>query len=112
MTGPARRGQRVALVEDRPTEAQAVALYVCGARPLDFGEMVLTEGVEVPGAADWPRVQAWVDARRIRMLRVGEEYTTFEDFRAAWEQEHLPVEEPGAPEQTGDTPAEGTSTEE
>lgn len=107
MTGPARKGVRTTIVER--TEAQITATYVCGARPLDFGELVLTEGVEVPGASDWPRVQAWVDARRIRPLRVGEEYTTFEDFKAAWVQEHLPEVEP---EETEETPAEGTKTEE
>lgn len=81
--GTATRGKRVDLVPATKAEAQVTAIYVCGARPLDFGDLTLTEGVEVPGAADWHRLEAWVSARRVRQLRVDEEYTPFEDFKAA-----------------------------
>jgi hypothetical protein len=101
-------GKRVDLIEPRRAEAMMSAVYVCGARPLDFGVYVLTEGVEVPGAADWPRIEAWVNARRVRQLRADEEYTAFEDFKALWELEH-PEPEP-EPEQTEAT--EDSSSEE
>jgi hypothetical protein len=103
VSGPARKGQRVALATR--SEAAMTATYVCGARPLDFGELVLTEGVEVPGAGDWPRIEAWVSARRVRPLRVDEQYTRFEDFKADWDLEHPAVEET-------EQAAEGTEREE
>lgn len=93
------------LVETRKAEATLTATYVCGARPLDFGELTLVEGVEVPGAADWPRIEAWVSARRVRQLRVDEDYTPYEEFKAAWEADH-PAED------TEEAPAEGTASEE
>lgn len=81
--GPARSGRRnVALLEPAAPAEPEVAeevLYVCGARPLPFGEFMLTEGVEVPGAADWPRLDAWVNARRVRKVSANDPYTLFAD---------------------------------
>lgn len=55
-------------------------VYVCGARPLKFREHTLTEGVEVPGAADWTRIEAWVNARAIRKIPADQPYTSYEEF--------------------------------
>lgn len=78
--GTARRGQRVALPTEPPTSVGKVAAYVCGARPLKFGHRTLTEGVEVPGAAGWLRVEAWVSSRSIRPVLPGETFVTYEEF--------------------------------
>jgi len=79
--GPAKRGKRVALADPSPREAaRQVVAYVCGAKPLDYGEHTLTQGVEVPGAAGWTRLEAWVGARRVRPVYEGEEFITFEEF--------------------------------
>ncbi|HEY5787501.1 MAG TPA: hypothetical protein VIT65_22275 [Microlunatus sp.] len=64
-------------------------VYISCGRPLKVGEYELPPGIEVPGAADWPRVEAWVNARRIRQVRVGEDYTPFETFKAGVDAERL-----------------------
>lgn len=68
----------------RPTN-----VYVCGNKPLRVGELTLTAGVEVPGAAHWLRKDAWVSARVIREVREGEDYTTFEDFAGQTHEDYL-----------------------
>ena len=82
---PTTRGKRVPLVA---APAAGVAdkaddVYVCGSKPLDFGELTLTAGVEVPGAASWTRIDAWVGARRVRKINPGEKHITFAEFTAA-----------------------------
>ena len=48
----------------KPVEP-AGKVYLCGAKPLRMGAMILEPGDPVPGAAGWPRVDAWVRARRL-----------------------------------------------
>ena len=76
------RGKRVHLEPLRERDL-APATYVCGHKPLDFGEHVLTAGVEVPGAAGWTRIDAWTGARRIRKIAPGEKFISFAEFTAA-----------------------------
>lgn len=65
----------------RQTRIEVAGLvYVCGAKPLKFGHYELTEGVEVPGAAEWPRLEAWVNSRRIRAIGPGVEFIPFDEF--------------------------------
>ena len=78
---PTTRGKRVPLVV-RGAKNQADGTYVCGSKPLDFGEHTLTAGVEVPGAASWTRLDAWTGARRIRKVAAGAKYITFAEFTA------------------------------
>ena len=78
---PTTRGRRVPLVAGVPKEA-APGVYVCGSKPLDYGDHVLTKGVEVPGAASWTRLDAWTGARRIRKIEAGEKYISFAEFTA------------------------------
>ena len=82
---PTTRGKRVVLTPAR-AEADKAATYVCTAKPLLFGEFTLTEGVEVPGASSWTRVEAWVSARRIRKLEHGEKFISFQEFTAPAEE--------------------------
>jgi hypothetical protein len=85
-TGPARSGRRntALLVQESPAEEVAAGppLYVTCARPLRVGAYILPEGVEVPGAGAWLRVEAWVNARCVRKLAAGEPYIPFEVFEA------------------------------
>ena len=39
--------------------------YVVGKKPLNFRGDVLQPGAEIPGAGDWPRIEAWVNARQV-----------------------------------------------
>lgn len=66
-------------------------VYVVANRPLKVGEYTVPAGVEIPGAASWPRVEAWVGARAIRQLGSGEKYITFADFTAAEDAEKARV---------------------
>jgi len=95
MAGPgtARRGQRVALPAEPPAQAGKVTAYVCGPRGLKFGHHTLTEGVEVPGAADWLRVEAWVSSRAIRPVLEGEEFITYEAFTGMTYEDELAAAE-------------------
>ena len=70
------------LVVGAPVKDKSAGIYVCGSKPLDFGEHTLTAGVEVPGAASWTRLDAWTGARRIRKINSGEKYVTFAEFTA------------------------------
>lgn len=92
---PPRGRRNPALLEPVRTRAEQgfTPIYVANGRDLKFGEYELPAGVEVPGAIDWPRVEAWVNARRIRQLRVDEPYTTFEDFKAKVDAERLAAAE-------------------
>lgn len=45
-------------------------------------------GVEIPGAATWHRVDAWVEARRIRLAAPGEDFTPYDE----WVKPHLEAE--------------------
>jgi hypothetical protein len=82
--GPATVGRRVPLaLEPSMPAARRVAGYVCGAKPLPFGDVILIEGVEVPGAADWRRLEAWVNARRVRPFYDGDDYVPYADFVAS-----------------------------
>ena len=80
---PVRRGSKnpALLVQTKaPKDAALTNVFVCGDRPLPMGDLVLTKGVEVPGAAGWLRHEAWVASRRIREVRQDEDYISFEDF--------------------------------
>ena len=39
--------------------------YVVGKKPLRFRGTVLQPGEEVPGAGEWTRIEAWVNARQV-----------------------------------------------
>ena len=93
---PNRRGRRVPLLADTRSESTAVATYVCTMKPLPFGEFTLTEGVEVPGAASWTRIDAWVSARRIRKLEHDEAFTPFMEFAGATCESLLPEDQRNA----------------
>lgn len=81
--GPARRGRRVQLQEPPVVvEATGDVLYVTTARPLKVGVLTLPEGVEVPGAGSWPRVESWVSARRLRKITSDQDHIPFEVFEA------------------------------
>ena len=78
---PVTRGRRVALPAVAARDAEK-AIYVCTSRPLPFGDLTLSEGVEVPGASSWTRLDAWVGARRIRKIDPAERYISFDKFVA------------------------------
>lgn len=68
--------------------------YVVGRRPLRHQGKVLQPGEEVPGAAEWPRIEAWVSARSVvRCSRVVE----------------LVAEEPVTEDDTAEEPASATA---
>jgi hypothetical protein len=70
------------------TRAKASSgIYIATGRPLKFGEYELPPGVEVPNAGTWPRVEAWVNARRIREIKPGENYVLFSDYQAKADEE-------------------------
>jgi hypothetical protein len=82
------RGRKDASLLVPTARAQApTGVYISVGRPLKLGEYELPPGVEVPGAEGWPRIEAWVNARRVRQARAGEEYVPFEEFRAQVDQE-------------------------
>lgn len=116
-SGTAIRGRRVPLFgKGRNPDGREIVGYVCGSKPLPFGEHVLTEGVEVPGATNWTRLEAWVGARRVRPVYEGDAFFPFDVF-AAWDEalaedaarsaEPVPVE----PVQTESLPADPEQTE-
>jgi hypothetical protein len=82
--GPARRGRRVQL-QERPVAVVDAEphLYVCGAKSLRLGRLTLHEGVEVPGAGAWLRIESWVAGRRVKRIKASAEHTSFKDFEAA-----------------------------
>lgn len=81
---PVRSGKRTALAKaPRVSDSAVAAVYVCTAKALDFGQFTLTEGVEVPGAAGWTRVDSWVGARRIRKIEHDEAFTPFLQWAGA-----------------------------
>lgn len=83
--GPARSGRRSPqLLVEKPSAVDGPAgdLYVSCARGLKLGEYNLPEGVEVPGAEKWSRVEAWVNARRIRKIREDDAHIPFKVFEA------------------------------
>jgi hypothetical protein len=77
----ATRGKRLdsSVLSAKP-KAKAPATYVCGSKPLPFGKFTLTAGVEVPDAGGWPRIESWVNARRVRKVEPGEKFITFAEF--------------------------------
>lgn len=86
----ATRGHRLppeALVSSPPPAVGAV--YVVGRRPIQFGRYTLPPGVEVPGAADWLRLESRLTTRML--VPAGPEYVHFEDWAAA---NPLPEPEP------------------
>lgn len=90
--GPAVRGQRIVLPMVATPPAPS-ATYVCGHKPLPIGSRVLYQGVEVPDADTWTRVEAWVSSRRIRKIEPGEVFVSYEDFCKTWDKEHGVQEE-------------------
>lgn len=87
-TRPARpeatHGTRTVLLERlHPVDIHRAPVYVVGTKPLPFGHHILLPGVEVPGAANWSRLEAWVSARRVRLAGDFEEYTSYDDFVAS-----------------------------
>ena len=76
-----------------PPVASTKDIYVVFQKPLPFGEFTLTAGVEVPGAATWTRVEAWVSARRIRKINPGEKFITWLEFTGHSYEEFLKDQE-------------------
>ena len=95
---PVTRGKRnPALLVKVRDENSIGTRYVCGAKPMRMGHRVLTVGVEVPGASTWPRVDAWVRSRHIRLISPEETFTSFDDFAATWDEDHpetVPMQAP------------------
>lgn len=91
-----RRGSKnTALLEPRPEQGFVPGtVYVVARRPLTYNGVVIPVGVEVPDAASWRRVDAWVHARWIRAVAPDEEYTKYDDYLAS-----LEAEEPSPPEE-------------
>ena len=88
--GTSTRGSKnPALLAPVRAPVDEIVAYVCGAKPLLMGELTLTEGVEVPGAATWPRLEAWVTSRRVRPVKDGEEFTSFEDFAGMTHEDYM-----------------------
>jgi len=65
--------------------------------------------VEIPGAGDWPRIQAWLSCRRVRMIGENEEYVRFDDFAATWDSDH-PETVPVLPEPASSVPQAAPSS--
>lgn len=90
---PVVRGKRGPLPAGAPklgaTGSKLGATYVCGSKPLAFGEHTLTAGVEVPGAAAWTRLEAWTGARRVRKIEPGEKYVSFLEFTGRTYEAHV-----------------------
>lgn len=92
MTAGARRGRKNPDLLVKKEEVPAPGpggrvVYVCGIRPLRVGELLLTAGVEVPGAAEWPRVDTWVSTRKIKAITSNDEFIAYDDFKAWKESE-------------------------
>lgn len=85
---PVRRGRRIALPPAAPPPP-ASAVYVVSGRDLRYQGRLVPAGVEIPGAADWFRLSAWIDARRIRPVAPGEQYISYAD----WVKPQLEAEE-------------------
>lgn len=82
--GPVTRGKRVELLQAPPPAETEDAdhIYVCTARPLRVGPYILREGVEVPGAGKWLRLESWVNTRRVRRIKSSDPHTSWDDFVA------------------------------
>lgn len=55
-------------------------------RPIAVGDLLVPAGVEVPATMLGPRPDAWVRARRLRLVRPDEQFTPFDEFRTMVEQ--------------------------
>lgn len=75
----ARRGSRIEGGLPQTAAITPTATYVVTGRPLRMGKHELPVGTEVPGASSWPRVDAWVRARRLRAAAPDETYDHYED---------------------------------
>lgn len=85
---PARKGVKDPTLlarSGRGQDTRTPVAYVVHGKPLRYGVHVLTDGIEVPGAADWLRLEAWVASRRLRPVYAGEPYTSFETYLNAYE---------------------------
>lgn len=80
-TAPVRRGRRIALPPAAPPPP-ASTVYVVNGRDLRYHGRLVPAGVEIPDAASWFRLSAWIDARRIRPVAPGEDYTPYEEWVA------------------------------
>lgn len=79
---PATKGVRNPALLSRPVqrEERVPVAYVVATKPLRFGEHTLLAGTEIPGAADWIRLEAWISSRAVRPVYSGDVYVTFESF--------------------------------
>lgn len=75
----ARRGSRLPGGIPQSAPVIAPATYIVVGRPLRMGSYELPIGTEVPGAGSWPRIDAWVRARRVRAAAPDEAYDHYED---------------------------------
>jgi hypothetical protein len=91
---PSTRGRKdPSLLNPVRKTTAAAAVYIVNGRSMKMGDYELPAGVEVPGAAEWPRVEAWSGARRIRPAASGEQYITFEEFTAKVDAERAEIAE-------------------
>lgn len=100
------------LLQTKRPDQEAGMVLVTG-KPLRVGEDLLPIGVVVPGAANWPRLDAWISCRQIKRVSADSEYTTYEDFVASLEAAkaeaaenivELDPQEPAAPAEPAVTP--------
>lgn len=97
----ARRGSRnAALLEPAPEKvAGPEVVYVVNRRPLTYRGVEIPVGVEVPDAASWLRIDAWVSARWVRPVAPGEEYRPYDEWLAEAEGTAAEPETPAEGEQ-------------
>lgn len=82
---PVRVGRRdpSLLVADPEKAAAEGSVYVVSRRPMRYRGYLCPVGTELPDAATWVRIEAWVNARLVRRTEPGEEYVPFDDFVAS-----------------------------
>lgn len=105
---PAKSGTRrpELLVRRGAEKIDDIECYVVGLKPLPYGEHILDPGTEVPGAEDWTRIEAWVSARRVRPIKTGEPYVSFEEYLERKEHAKHVAEVAGRPVLEDDEPEE------
>lgn len=94
--------------DDRRTLGEKPAHYVVTRRPLEWEGLTLLVGEEVPGAASWPRLEAWVRAGRIAPAYGGRMTTPEQPTVEAGLPEDLPENQATAAEDSFENPEDVT----
>jgi hypothetical protein len=64
-----------------PSNVAAVGTTYVATRPIPVGDLMVPAGVEIPFSELGPRPEAWVRARRLRLVPPGEDFTSLDQFR-------------------------------